>query len=516
MAVVTENGLTDGTSRTVVQNLKTLYMDLLRPIELESSFGHFNDAVLTVSELEARPQVLLIGQYSTGKTSLIKWVTGINSAFFDIRPQPSTDKFMAVVHGDEEKVINGDAATCLPKLPYSGLSRFGSSFLSKFQVLVEDAEILKQITFIDTPGVLSGDKQRISRGYDFMKVCRWLASRSDLILLLFDAHKLDISDEFKEVIESIKGDGDKCRCVLNKADEIDGENLVKVYGALMWNLGKILQTPEVARMYVGSFWDEDYKCKDLERLLNQDRKDLVQELRDLPRNVCVRRVNEVVARARAVKVHMALGCSLRAKLPAFGACGRRQQKQRYLTEHLPEVYAEVMKEYEFAPGDMPPLENFKERLRSFKDFRSFQRSCKTQQETLDRLIQQEIPRLMALVGGVSASDLGNKAPNGGKTEAQEFRLEGVSRAAERSWLCSFFVLLLLVLLAAGFAAFLWPEAALEVLKSLETHPWLAPVRPWLAKMRLQGWQGWPQAGKLNQLNVTPIHLATDSAAATEL
>ena len=70
-------------------------------------------------------------RYSTGKTSLIKWVTGITSAFFDIRPQPSTDKFMAVVHGDEEKVINGDAATCLPKLPYSGLSRFGSSFLSK-------------------------------------------------------------------------------------------------------------------------------------------------------------------------------------------------------------------------------------------------------------------------------------------------------------------------------------------------------------------------------------------------
>ena len=42
-------------------------------------------------------------RYSTGKTSLIKWVTGIESPFFDIRPQPSTDKFMAVVHGVEER-----------------------------------------------------------------------------------------------------------------------------------------------------------------------------------------------------------------------------------------------------------------------------------------------------------------------------------------------------------------------------------------------------------------------------
>ena len=47
------------------------------------------------------------------------------------------------------------------------------------------------------------------------------------------------------------------------------------------------------------------------------------------------------------------------------------------------------------------------------------RSCKSQQETLDKLIQQEIPRLMALVGGVSGSDLGQKS-----TAPQTLQMEG--------------------------------------------------------------------------------------------
>ena len=83
------------------------------------------------------------------------------------------------------------------------------------------APILKGLTFIDTPGILSGEKQRTDRAYDFSGVIEWFSERVDIILLLFDAHKLDISDEFRSSIEVMKGNEDKIRIVLNKADQVD-------------------------------------------------------------------------------------------------------------------------------------------------------------------------------------------------------------------------------------------------------------------------------------------------------
>ena len=78
---------------------------------------------------------------------------------------------------------------------------------------------------MDTPGVLSGEKQRTQRAYDFTGVTSWFAAKCDLILLLFDPHKLDVSDEFKRVISSLRGHDDKIRVVLNKADQVDTQQV---------------------------------------------------------------------------------------------------------------------------------------------------------------------------------------------------------------------------------------------------------------------------------------------------
>lgn len=97
-------------------------------------------------------------------------------------------------------------------------------YLSPLPLLMH-MQLLDEITIVDTPGVLSGEKQRTQRSYDFTGVISWFAAKCDLILLLFDPHKLDISDEFKRVIASLRGNDDKIRVVLNKADQVDTQQV---------------------------------------------------------------------------------------------------------------------------------------------------------------------------------------------------------------------------------------------------------------------------------------------------
>jgi EH domain-containing protein 1 len=252
--------------------------------------------------------VLLVGQYSTGKTTFIRYL--IESDFPGIRigPEPTTDSFIAVMDSDHESVIPGNALVVDPKKNFKPLSKFGNAFLNRFQCSQLSNDVLKSVTFIDTPGILSGEKQRLDRGYDYAAVLEWFADRCDRILLLFDAHKLDISDEFKRSIEVLRRNDDKIRIVLNKADMIDNQQLMRVYGALMWSLGKVLNTPEVARVYIGSFWDKPFNYDSMRRLFELESQDLFKDLQSLPKNAALRKLNDLIKRARLAKVSIFQKC----------------------------------------------------------------------------------------------------------------------------------------------------------------------------------------------------------------
>ncbi|KAJ1481330.1 hypothetical protein T484DRAFT_1807898, partial [Baffinella frigidus] len=90
---------------------------------------------MSSTDIEAKPFVLLVGQYSVGKTSFINHLLGDRPNGYpgsNVGPEPTTDRFMAIMHGQEERVLPGNAVAVSPGKPFAGLQTFGNAFLQKF------------------------------------------------------------------------------------------------------------------------------------------------------------------------------------------------------------------------------------------------------------------------------------------------------------------------------------------------------------------------------------------------
>ncbi|KAK1795769.1 hypothetical protein P4O66_008835 [Electrophorus voltai] len=393
--------------QTVSDGLRKLYKTKLLPLEEHYKFHEFHSPALEDADFDNKPMVLLVGQYSTGKTSFIRYLLEQDFPGMRIGPEPTTDSFIAVMHGDIEGLIPGNALVVDPKKPFRKLNAFGNAFLNRqvqlpkqYLILLKQFvcaqlpnPVLESISVIDTPGILSGEKQRISRGYDFAAVLEWFAERVDRIILLFDAHKLDISDEFSEVIRALKNHEDKIRVVLNKADQIETQQLMRVYGALMWSLGKIVNTPEVVRVYIGSFWSHPLLIPDNRRLFEAEEQDLFKDIQSLPRNAALRKLNDLIKRARLAKVHAYIISSLKKEMPSvFG----KENKKKELINSLGEIYSRIEREHQISPGDFPNLKKMQEQLQAH-DLNKFQPLKIKLLDAVDDMLAHDIAQLMILV-----------------------------------------------------------------------------------------------------------------------
>uniref|UniRef100_A0A8C6KAE7 EH-domain containing 3 n=1 Tax=Nothobranchius furzeri TaxID=105023 RepID=A0A8C6KAE7_NOTFU len=336
--------------QTVSDGLKKLYKTKLLPLEESYRFHDFHSPALEDADFDNKPMVLLVGQYSTGKTSFIRYLLEQDFPGMRIGPEPTTDSFIAVMHGDTEGVVPGNALVVDPKKPFRKLNAFGNAFLNRFVCAQLPNPVLESISVIDTPGILSGEKQRISRGYDFAAVLEWFAERVDRIILLFDAHKLDISDEFSEVIK-------------------------------------------VVRVYIGSFWSHPLLIPDNRKLFEAEEQDLFKDIQSLPRNAALRKLNDLIKRARLAKVHAYIISSLKKEMPSvFG----KENKKKELIASLGDIYKRIEREHMISPGDFPNLKKMQDHLQA-QDLTKFQPLKPKLLEAVDDMLASDIASLMVLV-----------------------------------------------------------------------------------------------------------------------
>lgn len=199
----------------------------------------------------------------------------------------------------------------------------------------------------------------------------------DRIILLFDAHKLEFSDELTRAFGALNGYEDKLRVVLNKADRVDSQQLMRVYGALMWSLGKVFRTPEILRVYIGSFWSEPRQKCDHYQLIENEEEDLLSDIRNLPRYAAIRKLNDLVKRARLVRVrgnsfsvdnhafifssdiltflflfqaHAHVISYLKREMPTIFC---KESKKHNLIYQLPVIFTKIQQQHRVPAGDFP-------------------------------------------------------------------------------------------------------------------------------------------------------------------
>ncbi len=100
------------------------------------------------------------------------------------------------------------------------------------------------------------------------------------------------------------------------------------------------------RVYIGSFWDEPCKNIDLKKLFEIEQEELLHELHNLPANSTVRKVNELVKRARLVKVHAYIISHLKKEMPSmFG----KDSKQKEIIGNLQDEFVKIQKQFKIPP-----------------------------------------------------------------------------------------------------------------------------------------------------------------------
>ena len=80
---------------SILDGVKQVYREKVRHLEEQYLTHVFHQPLLNDRDWDAKPMVLLVGQYSTGKTSFIQYLLDRDFPGMHVGPEPTTDKFQA-------------------------------------------------------------------------------------------------------------------------------------------------------------------------------------------------------------------------------------------------------------------------------------------------------------------------------------------------------------------------------------------------------------------------------------
>lgn len=140
-----------------------------------------------------------------------------------------------------------------------------------------------------------------------------------------------------------------------------------------------------------SFWDGPLKETDNAQLLRAEQQDLLADLRALPRNSTVRKINELVKRARMAKVHAHLLNHMRGKFGMFGK--KKDQTKMLQDEQLAEIFRTVQQTANLPQGDFPSMKLFREKVEKYEIWK-FPKLDKKLVTQMEEVLSRDIPALM--------------------------------------------------------------------------------------------------------------------------
>lgn len=207
-----------------------------------------------------RPLVLLLGNYSSGKSTLINDFLGGNIQ--GTGQAPTDDSFTVITYDDTQpegapiqvtETRDGKFLLNDSEYPFENLKKHGQRFSSHFRLKKVNSPFLKNLAIIDTPGMLDSITER-DRGYNYQEVIGDLAQIADLVLVLFDPHKAGTVREahtsLRDTLPSRTFE-DRMLFVLNRIDECASMiDLLRVYGTLCWNLSQITGRKDIPMIHL--------------------------------------------------------------------------------------------------------------------------------------------------------------------------------------------------------------------------------------------------------------------------